>query len=292
MRKHIKLFVGDITGLLRLIMFVLLRKISVGIKFPNVGKHKEVIILANGPSLEKNLKEDIDYLKEHDIIMLNFSPNNKYFFEIKPKYLIVADPIFYKKDIREDARNLIDLMVSNLELVMWNMIIYMPYEGRKKHYFSIVKNPYITIKYYNTIGGLLEAHQFLRHFLNRITMPPPLNVLISCIFIAIKMNYSIIKIIGADHSWFTNIFVGEDNLLYIKDKHYYNLEGKLRPWYKYSVEEGTYKVHEMLGGFANVFKIYWQLNIYAQKKGIQIYNCTPDSFIDAFERAHLNKIIK
>jgi hypothetical protein len=32
---------------------------------------------------------------------------------------------------------------------------------------------------------------------------------------------------------------------------------------------------------------YPELNSYAESKNIRIYNCTPDSFIDAFERKRI-----
>ncbi len=48
--------------------------------------------------------------------------------------------------------------------------------------------------------------------------------------------------------------------------------------------KGTRKLHEVLIKFVHAFKGYHDIERYARSKGIIIYNATPQSFIDAFER--------
>jgi hypothetical protein len=51
--------------------------------------------------------------------------------------------------------------------------------------------------------------------------------------------------------------------------------------------KGARKLHEILHKFMLAFKGYFILKEYAEYKNVKIYNATPDSFIDAFERVKL-----
>ena len=47
------------------------------------------------------------------------------------------------------------------------------------------------------------------------------------------------------------------------------------------------KLHEILRKFYLSFKGYWEINSYAEKKGVQIINSSETSMIDAFPKKGL-----
>lgn len=118
-------------------------------------------------------------------------------------------------------------------------------------------------------------------------MPKPRNVLGACIFISIKMKYSTLKIIGADHSWSKDVFVSEQNILCLRDRHFDNQEGRMIRYQDSSTGESTNRMPEFFYSLYVAFLSYWQLKDYASRKKVQIINCTKDSFIDAFDRGNL-----
>ena len=123
-------------------------------------------------------------------------------------------------------------------------------------------------------------------------MPRPHNVLVGSLFLSIRMGYKEVYVYGADHSWLKDIFVAEDNMVYLSQKHFYDNQvdssdhyagSNRRPMYSTDKNE-VRKLHEVLYKFTVTFKSYWELERYASKKAISINNCTPNSFIDAFSR--------
>ena len=132
----------------------------------------------------------------------------------------------------------------------------------------------------------------LRNWVYRtgLLMPTPQNVLVAAIFQAINMGYKEIYLLGADHSWMQNLRVKSDNILYSTSQHFTG-ESAERPMHKAAPRDTeTFRVHEILEAFRRTFKSYWFLREYAESRGAAIYNSTPDSYIDAFERKDLSTI--
>ena len=50
------------------------------------------------------------------------------------------------------------------------------------------------------------------------------------------------------------------------------------------------RLHQILESFSIAFASYHKLQRYARDKGINIYNSTPKSYIDAFERRSLDNL--
>ncbi|MDR1054253.1 MAG: hypothetical protein LBL90_00085 [Prevotellaceae bacterium] len=285
----IKLFAGDFSIFIYLIYLIFRGEVSFNIKFPKT-TGDELIIITNGPSLIEDLQTKLELIKEKDTMVVNYFPLDSRFFTIKPKYLALADPAFWSDKNNKYVSDRIDLMADELPKVNWPMIMFIPYFALKGKNTQIrsIQNSFITVKYYNSAAPPMPAHKTLAYFLyNRnILMPKPRNVLATCIFATIKMQYPVVKIIGADHSWLKDLFVSDENVLCLRDKHFNNQAGRMR-CFANSPDEDTYKLHEYLYSQYVVFLTYWQLSNYAKTKKVKIYNCTPGSYIDAFERGKL-----
>ncbi|MBD8349066.1 hypothetical protein [Dysgonomonas sp. HGC4] len=285
-----KLFIGNLFLLLSLLRQFFKRNLSFKIKMP-IAETNEIIILGNGPSLTESLTKYEDLLKQKDIAVVNFFPLSPSFCLLTPKFLVLTDSAFWENDLSEDVLRKIDRMGQILiEQVDWHLTIFLPYISHRASRFKniILQNSRISLKYYNSASSP-HGHKYLQHFFYKknILMPVAQNVLIAAIFLSIQMRYPIVEILGADHSWLSELSVLPDNILYIRDTHFYDKEINYTPFYSNKIKGETFKVNEVLSILSITFSSYWKLNAYAKDQNITIYNCTENSFIDAFERKRL-----
>ena len=160
---------------------------------------------------------------------------------------------------------------------------------------AIEENPLIQITYFNNTP--IEGLPAFRYFcLNRgLGMPRPHNVLVAALALVLMMKFRTIYITGADHSWLKEIFVTDDNRVFLSQKHFYDdhlksetYTAKARPMYAGPTKRER-KLHEILQKFYYSFRSYWELNEYAQTINSRVINITPNSYIDAFERQSLTE---
>ncbi|MGD1889614.1 MAG: hypothetical protein ACFB15_03275, partial [Cyclobacteriaceae bacterium] len=125
----------------------------------------------------------------------------------------------------------------------------------------------------------------------------PHNVLVASLSIVLMMRFQTIYITGADHSWMKEVFVTDDNRVFLSQKHFYDGQlksdtytDKARPMYAGSTTNER-KLHEILEKWYYSFRSYWELNGYAQSIGSRIINVTPDSYIDAFARQNISELV-
>ena len=237
--------------------------------------HNRLIIMGNGPSLRQTMAENIDILKSNDSLAVNFAANASEFFEIKPKYYVLADPHFFvNRDNEAVAR-----LYENLAKTDWQMTLFIP----NSQDVTLPEN--ITVEKFNMVG--IEGWQWLQNaaFDACRAMPRPRNVLIASIMVAIFKGYKEIYIVGADHSWLKTISVNSNNEVVSVQPHFYKEEKKEVT--RVNNEYVSYSLHQIIYSFYVAFRAYHQIRRYADARGIQIYNSTPESFIDAFERKPL-----
>ena len=114
-------------------------------------------------------------------------------------------------------------------------------------------------------------------------LPRPHNVLIPALFVAINSGYKRIYLAGADHSWLPMISVNDQNQALVNQQHFYD-EHSSKSDLMYKLGVRPRRLHEILEKFMFTFRSYFDLKDYAESKGSKIYNSTPDSYIDAFDR--------
>ena len=95
-------------------------------------------------------------------------------------------------------------------------------------------------------------------------------------------------ITGADHSWTKTLSVNEQNEVVSIQPHFYKEDEKEEKRIK--VDYLKYPLHQIIYSFYLAFKAYHSIQRYAEAKGVNIYNSTPGSFIDAFPRKNLCEI--
>lgn len=255
-------------------------KIAVSSRGSDISKcHPEgdsIIIMGNGPSLAETISNHLELMKTVPLMAVNFAANTAEFFALKPRYYILADPHFFNSDDKN-----VKLLQQNLAKVDWRMTLIIPSS------VDISQNvrDNIEIRRFNMVSAEGFSGFEDKVYSSGLAMPRPRNVLIPAIMTSISMGYKEIYIVGADHSWTRTLSVNERNEVVSIQPHFYT-ESKEETERVTAVYRDV-KLHEIINSFYVAFKAYHKIERYARRKGVSIYNSTPGSFIDAFERQPL-----
>lgn len=240
----------------------------------------EIIILANGPSLADTIRNNAARLRQSTCMAVNFAANAPVYFELKPRYYVMADPHFFTNTGDENVARLYD----NLRNTDWPMTLLVPRQyapAARPH----LQGSRIGIMTFNFTG--LEGPAWFERlcYSRRMGMPRPRNVLIPAIMCAMWLGYDDIKIAGADHSWLQSIWVDDHNHVVSVQPHFYKEDKKEEQRIRNDYQ--SYRLHDILLSFHIAFKSYFGVRRYADAAGVKITNITPGSYIDAFERGSL-----
>lgn len=265
-------------------------------KPPRLKPNESAVLLGNGPSLKGFLADHPAFLKGKAIFCVNYFVRTVEFENIKPQYYVLVAPDFWQKEEKhgwkEERYKIFEALA---EKTKWKMKLFVPTLAKKHQEWQniIKKNNYIEVYFVNITP--IEGFTILNHFYFKkwLGMPRPHNVLVATLFIALNMRFSKIYIAGADHSWMKEIVVGDNNRVFLSQKHFY--DSQLNPDAHYQNKPdakpmyiGTTKkerrLHEILHKFYYSFRSYWELKEYARHLGTQVYNITEGSYIDAFDR--------
>lgn len=243
-----------------------------------------LLLLGNGPSLRRNLEEDMELLKGADTLAVNFFANSPEFCKVKPKYYVLADPHFFDK-AESDAN--VGRLVESLNSVDFPLTLFIPARARGKA--SLFTNSLINIETFNFIA--VEGFGWFENamFDHRKGMPRPRNVLIPSIMIGIWLGYSRICLLGADHSWLSTLSVNESNEVVSIQPHFYKEDDKEQR--RIRQEYVRHPLHEVLESMMIAFRSYHRIQRYAASRGVEIVNATPASMIDAFPRGSLQSML-
>ena len=250
-----------------------------------------LIVLGNGPSLNKSLKEYKDKISAHDNIVVNYFCESEYYGQLKPSYYLIADPVFFGEiDTfaewqREKVRRLIDAIVVNTK---WNINLIVPSIAIGSEFMARVKeNTFIHTYFYNNVDTC-KREENLKFVLwdKNLLSPPAMTCLNTCVWLGVFLRYREVYIIGADSNWVKLHEVDQEtNVVYMNDAHFYGQKKVVS--YRDSEGKIPIKMHEALFCVANAFKLYWDLREYAEYAKVKVYNASEYSLIDAFERKKL-----
>ena len=261
--------------------------------YPSTNKKKTTIIIVNGPSLKKDMK-NILYKKnkfkdKFEFYAANYFASSKEFEMIKPNFYAFADPIFWRKNINNDFKRDNSKLYKNLFKVNWDMYLLCPIDGIKSVSKKLRGNKYIKIipirsNFYNL---KTEKINIFAH-VNNIITPLFINVLILLFWNAIQRKVSYIEIYGADFSAFKELSVDQrTNELSSLYTHFYkNTKAQVNAGYKYPGMKKK-KIHTRFFQIWNAFNQMYLLSIVAKKLKIKVINCSSHSYLDSIDR--LNK---
>ncbi len=262
-------------------------------------KSEEAIILGNGPSLKEFLSKHAEFTTGKKIFVVNNFVRTTAFQQIKPHYYVLAATDFWLKEEKEgwqeERMRIFEELASRTQ---WPMVFMVPVMARKhQHWQNIIrKNSQIQITYFNNTP-VEGSPGFVNFCLSRgWGMPRPHNVLVATLSLALAMRFEKIYITGADHSWLKEVFVTDNNRVFLSQKHFYDDQlqtetytSKARPMYAGPTKRER-RLHEILQKWYYSFRSYWQLQDYARSIDCQIVNITPNSYIDAFDRESIDQL--
>jgi len=244
-----------------------------------------IIIMGNGPSLRDAMEQDRDVLMAYPRLAVNLSALTPDFRDLRPDYYILADIAFFLKEKTGKVPQLWEALRS----VDWQMTLFLPATARKMpEVKSLSAN--ITLKFYNLTPA--EGFRCVMHPLydSGLAMPRPRNVLIPSIISSMREGFKKIVLIGADHNWSKTLWVTERNRVVSVQPHFYkDDDAELRR------AEEIFKnvhIHDVYENYAIAFRSYFNVKAYADRRGVEILNATPGSFIDAFPRIRLADLRK
>ena len=247
------------------------------------------IILGNGPSINQTLLVSSEVISNYTLFCVNHFPNTPYFEQLQPSYFVLLAKEYFDDSVKEEYKTNATILFRNLvEKTTWELQVFVPYSvhHKKEKLNYLASNPLLQINYFNDtpVEGLKKVNHFF--FARNWGMPRPHNVLIPSLMLAINIGFKEIFVVGADHSWLEELTVNENNEALLHQKHFYD-EDSSKPEYMYRQGKRPRKLHEILEKFMLSFRAYFTIKDYSESKKVQIWNATPKSYIDAFERNSL-----
>ena len=244
-------------------------------------KSREIVILGNGPSLNSTISQHRDFLMQRDRLAVNFAANAPVFFELKPNFYVLADNHFF---CGYDSDKNVQKLWENFTKINWKIQLFVPAKYRR--WLTDRNLPQnIIIKTYNLtpVEGFKSIRKMMYDF--GLGMPRPRNVLIPSIMLSLWSGYGKIYIAGADHSWTQTLWVDEQNRVVSIQPHFYEDNEEERK--RVATEYHNYPLHQILQSLYIAFRSYFDIADYAKTRSVEIFNITPESFIDAFPRLKL-----
>lgn len=251
----------------------------------------KVIIVGNGPSLNKTMELYDDILRKVPCMMVNFAANTELYERIKPSIYLLVDPAWYNptEKLQTIVESCIDAIICK---TVWPMTIVMPNRARESHAVQRFKeNANLRILFYEDGWQLPNGISKYEAWDKNLICPPAQTVLNTAVWLSVYWGYKETYLVGADTSFIQDIYVGQkDNVLYTIDSHFYKNEDV----YNNSIEPERngrkfgMDMEQLLESVYVMFKSYRELREYAEWKGVKIYNASEYSMIDCLERKKLN----
>ncbi len=240
-----------------------------------------IIVLGNGPSLKSTLSEYMPLLQKSTTMVVNFAANDESYEKLRPNYYVLVDPAFFS----EKPTDSVKALWKRIRATDWPMTMIVGANDLMKAEILAGANDNVSFSTVNLVGvegcGWLEALAYD----NGWGMPRPRNVLIAGIMACLQMGYRRVYVCGADHSWLQNVKVHDNNRITTVQTHFY----KEREGHQQDIDKVFEKVTmpELMMNFYIAFDSYHRMQRYALRRGVEIYNATPGSYIDAFPRCKL-----
>jgi len=254
-------------------------------------QNKICSILGNGPSLNASVEKHLEIMKETDMVCVNTFATYDYYEQLKPGNYVMIDPLFFSEEGRKR-----DIIVSTFNALRdkttWELKLFIPLKVKKSAILQelLAQKPNIKAVYFNYT--IFEGFDFIKHFVfsKGMAMPQCENVLVATLYLMINRNYEYIYIYGADHSWHEQISIREDNVLTLKDLHFYDSDAaKAKEVLLYNAEKKKkVTIASQFLSFSKAFRGYEVLKVYADSKKTKIFNASAKSYVDAFERVKFN----
>ncbi|MFP3043043.1 hypothetical protein LQZ19_14605 [Treponema primitia] len=246
---------------------------------------RELAVFGNGPSVKGIVNEENNFnFQDMDVFATNDFCFDNIFTEIQPKYYILSDPVYFlpESPLKDEVDKTFNILN---ETVGWPMFLYVQLSTQKAcqdkiYNINIKVIPFHSFEY-NGYQGF--RNWFLKHGLCSESYG---TVVLNAELIGINIGYKIVYLFGVEHTFFDNLYIDENNRLCSVIRHFFDDKPVLRPIVNYHNlgRETRYTMSEFLERNAKLFHGHEILREYADYCSVNIYNCTKNSLIDAYER--------
>jgi hypothetical protein len=264
---------------------------------------KRVIIIGNGPSAQAQLDAwSAQGQSPLPLMAVNMMARSPYFEALKPAYYLLADGAFFNFNAEtfenaalhphcqrhegyQQTQQLINETWQALLQTEHAITLFIPQLYRKSWIIQQAKlcsNLHIAVYNYTVTRGFEWFEN--RLYTMGLGSPQSQNVINSCIFQAINAGFHELYLIGVDNNFHRNIKVRNDNQVVVVDDHFYEVGQKETPLKHDDALNTPVRMHEFFGNLHKAFWAHHRLAKYAAYRRVKVYNSTPDSFIDAYER--------
>lgn len=257
-------------------------------------KGNDLCIVMNGPSFKSEYEENSEYLKKTNIMCSNHFAKTDLYQELQPNFYILADSAFWKQ-IEGGAENLQERIAwvnkvcketvdAIIEKTKWKLNLFLPESSKQNSAFleRLKTNSNISLIFYNSYEYSGPEKFKFSFWEKQKCCPVVCNVLIGAIYLGLVMKFDNVYLYGADHNFFSNLKVDEDNNVYECNEHFYKDKNKQ---VKASNPEGTKEnIGSLLSIYAKMWNTYYELEAFAEINQVNVINCTQTSMIDAFRR--------
>ena len=234
-----------------------------------------VLIMGNGPSLEKI---DIEAIAASgvEICCVNFFPaRDSRFFSIKPKYLCIIDPAFFVKNVGANEKALFSVLAD----VDWEMNVIclqnqnLPVQNPNLSYIKICSS-----SFYDEYCPKWFLHFLYRHDLVNCGLQ---NVILAAAFYFVLKRVKKLMLAGVDMSEFNAYTVDSQNNICCRSPHFYGIQ---KDQFKSKANGGEWYFHQVLGWYVTMFREFCVLSDFAKSVCVPIVNLSQDSYIDCIEK--------
>lgn len=238
--------------------------------------HKSCCVLGTGPSLKDDFENERVITEGVDIMCVNLFCTSSLFKTIKPRFYFLLDGALFAPKT-ERHKQMIEIIISAFNEVDWEMFLVVSSSAiTGGELLKGLNNNYIKVLQLNSAE--FSGFRVIRHWVYRkgIGMPRCQTVVNFAICAAINIKYENVYLYGADHTWTRDLFVDNDNVVCYGDRHVYNKE--------LTVIKKKENFAELLKCFAMMFDAHYLIEDFSKSQGVTIYNCSSDTFLDAYER--------
>ena len=246
-----------------------------------------ILLLATAPCVDYYFKHESvrKQFDGYDLAIINFMllHSEKEVFELKPKYIVLFDPIFYTEGLKGDIIDFDAKKVIKdiLERIDWDCYIvttiFADFEVKNKH-IDYIRLNFIFKGYHDCLYPF-----FKRNWINMGFH----NVIQGALFFAITFGYKKIAMLGCPYKHL-KFHMEMDGLHIEEHMHYYDKEPYMvfipneelerkKPCFTMNLYKRAYESS----------KILWGIKRYALKEKAEIINYSEDSEIDVF---HVGKL--
>lgn len=239
-------------------------------------KEEKILIMGNGPSLkELELEKVLNSVDK--VICVNWFPiKEDLFIKIKPQYLCLADPTFFYESNEHEEKK--DALFRVLAAVDWRLDVICPIGCKLPVNNSNIKYRWINQNTYISQSDSELTHFLYKHNLANFGMQ---NVVLEALYYAISTQSNEVFLAGVDMSEFKGLYVAEDNYIYLESKHSYGTE-------LVKIDNGGFfkkgELFKLLLCYQKMFEQFYYAQKYANYMNVKVYNLSPYSFIDVFEK--------